>query len=44
MTTNELSYETNTRTDIENRLVIVKVAGRIGSWGLADANYYIYNG
>ena len=34
MTTNELSYETNTRTDIENRLVIVKVAGSEGRDGL----------
>ena len=39
--TNELIYETNRLTDIENRIVVAKGEGRegwIGSLGLADAN------
>ena len=31
----------NKLTDMENRLVVVKGAGWIGSLGLADINYYI---
>ena len=47
--TNELIYETNRLTDIENRLVVAKGKkgwedGWIGSLGLADASYYIENG
>ena len=37
--TNELIYE----TDTENRLVVAKWGGRIGSLGLAE-NYYTENG
>ena len=39
--TSELIYETETDSDIENRLVVAKVGvgeGWIGSLGLADAN------
>ena len=41
-----LKYDTNEQkqTDTENRLVVAKGGmgeGRIGSLGLADANYYI---
>ena len=37
----------NRLTDIENRLLVVKVErgagdGRTGIWGLVDTNYYIY--
>ena len=45
--TNELIYETEILTDIENRLVVAKVGvgeGWFGSLGSADANYYIENG
>ena len=31
----------NKLTDMENRLMVVKGAGWIGSLGLADTNYYI---
>ena len=37
---NELIYETETDSDIENRFVIAKERG-IGSLQIADANYYI---
>ena len=44
--TNELICET--RADIENRFVVAKGEGvgegRIGSLGLAETNYYIWNG
>ena len=36
--TKELIYETETDSDIENKLVVAKGEGRIGSLGLADAN------
>ena len=36
--TNELAYETETDSDIENKLMVAKGEGRIGSSGLADAN------
>ena len=42
--TTELIYNIETDSDIENRLVVVKVKGVrrwIRSLGLADANYYI---
>ena len=44
--TNEPISETKTFTDIENRLMVAKGAGKLGegcirSLGLADANYYI---
>ena len=39
--TNELIYKTNRLTDIENRLVVAKGEGWIGSLGLADTNHYI---
>ena len=39
--TNEHSYKTSKLTDMENRLVVAKGEERIGSLGLADANYYI---
>ena len=46
---NELIYETETDSQTENRLVVAKEEGVcgegwIGSLGLADANYYIYDG
>ena len=40
-------YETETDTDIENRLVVAKWAvgeGWIRSLELVDANYYVWNG
>ena len=45
--TDELVYETEIDSDIENRLVVAKRAGRVGegwsgSLGLADANCCIY--
>ena len=36
--TNELIYETETDSDIENRLVVAKGEGWIGNLGLADSN------
>ena len=42
--TSELIYETETDSDIENRLVVAKVGvreGWSGNLGLSDANYYI---
>ena len=42
--TNELTYATETNSDIENRLVFAKGGvgeGWTGSLGLADANYYV---
>ena len=39
--TSEHIYKTKTDSDTENRLVVAKWEGRIGSLGLADANYYI---
>ena len=44
--TNEPIYKTETDSDIENRLVVVKVGGRggrgmDGEFGLVDANYSI---
>ena len=43
--TDEHIYETETDTHTDNRLVVAKGEGmgegRIGSLGLADANYYI---
>ena len=40
----EDTYETETDSDIENKLMVAKGEGRIGSSGLADANQYIQNG
>ena len=36
-----LSTKQNRLTDIENRLIVAKWEGWMGSLGLADANYYI---
>ena len=49
LATNESSYKTEKDlTDIENRLVVAKGEGEgmrwTGSFGLVDANYYIWNG
>ena len=35
-----LKYKTEIHSQTENRLVVAKGGGRIGSLGLADANYY----
>ena len=42
--TNELICETKTDSDIENRFMVAKGEagkGKIGSFGLTDASYYI---
>ena len=39
----EDTYETETDSDIENKLMVAKGEGRIGSLGLADANQCIQN-
>ena len=40
----QVSISMNRHTDMENRLVVAKGEGRIGSLGLADANYYVQDG
>ena len=43
--TNETIYKTETNSDVGNRLVVAKVGGGwMGSLGLTDANYYMWNG
>ena len=42
--TNELIYETETDSDIENKFMVIKGEGGMGkirSMGLTDTNYYI---
>jgi len=44
MTQMNLCQNRNRLTNIENRLVFAKDGGWTGSLGLADANYYVWNG